>query len=191
MRVYLSAMFSQKEVMKKRSEELAEAGVEPTSTWVGEDAKPSVQAHELPDHYLRHTAILDIHDMLRADKFVLFVPTDAEIEGVARRSLSRGGRNFETGFFYALIMLRSYLPPHIRSKQEILLVGQRESVFHFLFDMAPGADQAYGLILPQIKQFNTWADAYEYLTGVKYGSKVQGSDQVGQTEPAESTTQTT
>src|SRR5580765_4142557 len=133
-------MFSHKERIKKYAEELTEAGLEVTSTWVGEDAKPTVQASELPDHYLRHTAVIDLHDMWNASRLVLFVPTDAELELVPKRSLSRGGRNFEFGFFFALVMFDQFLPARVPMKREVVIVGQRESVFHWLYDMAPGAD---------------------------------------------------
>lgn len=171
-RVYLSGMFSQKELIKQRSEELVELGVEVTSTWVGEAAAPASQVSEFPDHYLRHTAIIDIHDMLNADKLVLFTPTDEELETVARRSLSRGGRNFEAGFFYALVMFAQYLPLQVPFKREVIVCGQREGIFHWLFDMAEGADSVRGVLLPSIRHFNTWDEVKLYLSG---GKQVEAS----------------
>lgn len=178
-RVYLSSLFSHKDKIKKYSEELTELGVDVTSSWVSENASPHVQSTDLTDDYLRGTAILDIRDMLNANKFVLFVPTDEELESVPKRSLSRGGRNFESGFFYALIYLREFLPLQFPHKDEIILVGTRESVFHFLFDMTP--EQAYvrGVRLPYIKQFDSWNEAKFYLSGV---SSDQSNRQVEATQ---------
>lgn len=166
-RVYLSSLFSHKDKIKKYSEELASLGVDVTSTWVGEDMKPTVQASELPNYYLRHTAIIDIHDMLNANTLVLFTPTDEDLEKVPKRSLSRGGRNFEAGYFYALVMFNSYLPRGVPPKREIIICGQREGVFHWLYDMAPGADSVRDIYLPKIKQFDTWEQTKRYLTGEK------------------------
>jgi hypothetical protein len=164
-RVYLSALFGHKDRILAYGHELAELGVESTSTWASETAHPGVQTHELPDHYLRHTAILDIHDMFRANRIVLFTPTDEEIAAVPKRSLSRGGRNFEAGFFYALIMLNAYLPPQISDKREFIICGQRETIFHWLSDMVPPADSVYGIKLPEIKQYDTWGEVKAYLSG--------------------------
>lgn len=164
-RVYLSGMFSQKELIKQRSLELVEQGIEVTSSWVHETADPKVQSSDLPNHYLRHTAIIDIRDMLNANTLVLFIPSDTELETVPRRSLSRGGRNFEQGFFYALVMFDNYLPLRISTKREVCLVGPRESVFHWLYDMAEGFDHVAGIKLPTIKQFDTWEQCKSYLNG--------------------------
>lgn len=176
-RVYLSSLFSHKDRIKAYAEELTELGVDVTSSWVGENASPHVQSTDLTDDYLRGTAILDIRDMLNANKFVLFVPTDEELELVPKRSLSRGGRNFESGFFYALIYLRKFLPLPFPPKDELILVGQRESVFHFLFGMTPEQAFVRGLELPEITQFDSWDEAKKYIASsvIKFsnGSKIQ------------------
>ena len=155
MRIYLAAMFSDKDQIAKCGAELEAMGITFTSRWVKEDVPHTVTIQDLASTYHQETAAADIGDILSSDKMIMFCPTDQKLADVPVRSLARGGRHFEAGLFYGLILTERYVEYH--NDRELILVGKRENVFHFLD--GSGAAKDY----PAIVQFDTWADAKDYL----------------------------
>jgi len=163
MKVYLSSWFASKDIIKQRANELAAADILVTARWLDEQVKPTVTTKDVSDAYLTETAVLDLEDMLKANVMVLFTPSDADLEQVPKRSWSRGGRNFEAGFFYATQLLFGFLPIRIssRGKRELIICGPREGVFHWLYGLSKR--RVDNIELPEIKQFDTWEQVREYL----------------------------
>jgi hypothetical protein len=162
MKVYLASMFSDKDRVLARGNELAEMGIECTSRWPLETAPHNATIKDFPDEYFRETAVFDLQDIIAADKLVMFVPSDTQLMDSTPRSMSRGGRHFETGFFYGLIMAARHdgsAEDDERSPQELIVVGPRENVFHFLD--GEGAAKPF----PMIRQFLTWDECKAYLGG--------------------------
>ena len=112
MKVYLAAPYVRKDEIKARAEELREAGIEVTSSWLEEPHKPSIQMHELTHEEHQEYAMNDVRDVLAADLLVFFTdPTKAII---------RAGRHVEFGMAVA-----RYMP--------IVVVGcEFENIFHHL-----------------------------------------------------------
>ncbi len=157
MKVYLASIFADKDRVLARGKELTEMGVEFTSRWPLETAPHNASIKDFPDEYFRETAAFDLHDIVRADKLAMFVPTDTQLADCPLRAMARGGRHFETGFFYGLIMAALLDDPSSKPQRELILVGSRENVFHFLD--GEGAAKAF----PVIRQFNTWEETVIYL----------------------------
>jgi hypothetical protein len=155
MRIYLAAMFSDKDRIAQYGTELEAMGITFTSRWVKEDVPHTVTIQDLAATYHQETAAADIDDILSSDKMIMFCPTDQKLADVPVRSLARGGRHFEAGLFYGLILAEDKIYDIL--PRELILVGKRENVFHFLDGI--GAAKGY----PAIVQFDTWADAKDYL----------------------------
>jgi hypothetical protein len=155
MRIYLAAMFWDKDQIAKYGAELEAMGITFTSRWVKEDVPRNATIKSLGEEYHRETAACDIDDITGSDKLIMFCPDDTQLADVPVRSLARGGRHFEAGLFYGLILAGIALTGG--SSRELLLVGKRENVFHFLDGV--GAARDY----PSIQQFDTWAGAKSYL----------------------------
>jgi hypothetical protein len=156
-KVYLASIFADKDRVLARSKELSEMGVVFTSRWPLENAPHNATIKDFPDEYFRETAAFDILDIVAADKLVMFVPTDTQMADCPLRAMARGGRHFETGFFYGLIMAGLLDDPSSKPQRELILVGSRENVFHFLD--GESAAKAF----PAIRQFNTWEECKAYL----------------------------
>lgn len=161
MRVYLASWFASLQVIKQRAEELRANGIQVTSRWLEEKVKPTVQIKDVEDDYLRETAMVDIHDILIADTLVLNVPSEEDLKttDIPLSSWARGGRHFEAGFHYATMMFLKYLPESIQNRgpRQLLLVGHKENVFHYLDGVLPF--KADGISLPSIVTFDTWEEA--------------------------------
>ena len=155
MRIYLAAMFSDKERIAKYGAELEAMGIVFTSRWVKEDVPHTATIQSIPYVYHQETAAADIDDIVSSDKMIMFCPTDQQLADIPARSLARGGRHFEAGLFYGLILAEDKI--YDIFPRELILVGKRENVFHFLDGI--GATKGY----PSIQQFDTWADAKDYL----------------------------
>lgn len=151
MKVYIASFFADKDRVKQRGAELEEIGIGFTSRWVEERAAANSTINDFEHDYFRETAILDLDDIVAADKLILTVPTDKQMADMPIRSLTRGGRHFEAGFMYGLIYAaRKQFGSH--SPKEVILLGSRENVFHFLDGL--GVTRLY----PAIKQFETWEE---------------------------------
>ena len=154
MKVYIASMFSDKDRVKQRAECLAALGIVCTSRWAWEAVPHNVAMKDCKDEYLRETAAIDLDDILSADKLILTVPEPSLLVDATVAASSRGGRHFESGFFYGLML-------STRTKRELIILGKPENVFHMLDGI--GAASRY----PTIKHFGTWDDVVKYLVEEK------------------------
>ena len=154
MTVYIASMFSDKDRVKQRAECLAALGIVCTSRWAWEAVPHNVAMKDCKDEYLRETAAIDLDDILSADKLILTVPEPSLLVDATVAASSRGGRHFESGFFYGLML-------STRTKRELIILGKPENVFHMLDGI--GAASRY----PTIKHFGTWDDVVKYLVEEK------------------------
>lgn len=152
MKVYIASFFADKDRIAARALELNHLGIECTMRWPYETAPHNATIKDFPDEYFRETAAFDIQDILAADKMILTVPTDSQMADQPLRSMARGGRHFESGFMYGLILGSS---PH----KEIIILGPRENVFHFL------DGHSVTSTYPTIRQYDTWEEVKTYLQG--------------------------
>lgn len=103
MRIYLAATYSRYPEMLEIAERLSRLGYEITSRWI------EGLHNDLP---AVQCATDDINDVLRADTVLFFTPADGQGKG-------KGGRHTEFGFAYGM-------------QKRILIIGERENVFHWL-----------------------------------------------------------
>ena len=155
MKVYIASMFSDKDRVAARAEELAFLGIGCTSRWAHETIPHNAAMADCKDEYLRETATLDLDDILAADKVVLTVPEPKLLVDATVASSSRGGRHFESGFVYGLILAQ--VMDGGRPTRELIVLGKPENVFHMLDGI--GASSRY----PTIKHFDTWEEVKQYL----------------------------
>ena len=160
MRVYIASMFSDKARVLARGNELAELGIEITSRWASETVPHNVTIKDLPTAYHEETAVADIQDILKADKMVLTVPEAQLLVDAPVASSSRGGRHFESGLFYGLIL--SQMMDGGKPTRELIVMGKQENVFHYL------TGEGITVKLPAIRILKTWEEvkAYLYLKSV-------------------------
>lgn len=149
-------MFADKERVAARNAELEAIGIHATARWPLENAPHTATINDFPDEYFRETAVFDVEDILAADKVILTVPSDTMLIDAAGRSISRGGRHFESGFVYGLVYAQAKLKADTKPR-ELLLLGKRENVFHFLDGLSVTADY------PAIRAFETWEELKEAL----------------------------
>jgi len=159
MRVYIASMFSDKDRVKARGEELVQLGIECTSRWAYETIPHDCTIHDFEHGYLRETAVVDVIDIERADKVVLTVPTAEALATSTPATSSRGGRHFESGLVYGLSLAQ--MREGGRPTRELIILGPRENVFHYL----DGEDDAVDF--PTIRRFDTWAEVKTYLSSEK------------------------
>jgi ribosomal protein L4 len=155
LKVYIASMFSDKDRVKQRAAELALCGIDCTSRWAEEKIPHNVTIQECEDEYLTETAVVDVDDILAADKVVLTVPEPKMLVDATVASSSRGGRHFESGLFYGL-MLAAFLRGE-GSTRELIILGKKENVFHFL--NGKSAAKKY----PAIRVIPTWGEVKQYL----------------------------
>lgn len=149
MKVYIASFFADKDRVAARAKELTELGIECTMRWPYETAPHHATIKDFPDEYFRETAVFDLEDIFDADVLVLTVPNDAQMADHSVRAMARGGRHFESGFMYGLIASGE--------KRELVLLGPRENVFHFLDGSSVTSKY------PAIHQFDTWEQVLQYL----------------------------
>jgi len=164
MKVYVASVFADKDRVKARCAELGALGIETTSRWASENAPHNCKITDKPAEYMTETAVFDVEDIVRANKLVLTIPTPAEAMNLTPHQMIRGGRHFETGLMYGLI-LAMWLdwgrarweadPPEFR--RELILMGERENVFHFLNGV--GLAEKY----PTVVVKPTWEEVKTYL----------------------------
>ena len=155
MRVYIASMFADKDRVKQRAKDLAVLGIACTSRWAEEKVPHNVKMSDCKDDYLRETATVDLDDILVSDKVILTVPEPELLVEATIAAASRGGRHFESGFVYGLIMAQ--VLDGGRPTQELIIMGKPENVFHMLDGI--GAASRY----PTIKNFPTWGQVKQYL----------------------------
>lgn len=149
MKVYIASFFADKDRVAQRAKELTDLGIECTMRWPYENAPHNATIKDFPDEYFRETAVFDLEDIVAANVLVLTVPSDTQMADQPLRSMARGGRHFESGFMYGLIASGE--------KRELILLGPRENVFHFLDGQSVTAKY------PAIKQFDNWEQVVQYL----------------------------
>ena len=167
MRVYIASNFADKDRVKARGEELAAIGIECTSRWALETAPHNCKITDVTSDYLRETAVFDLQDILVADKVVLTVPTPKELVNMTPHQMSRGGRTFESGVMYGLIWAQVMRTSLAQYKQdaikrngctsELIVMGDKENVFHFLDGTGVAADFPTVVVIP------TWEEVKNYL----------------------------
>jgi hypothetical protein len=151
MKVYIASNFADKDRVKARGEELAALGIECTSRWASESAPHNCKITDKPAQYMRETAVFDIADILQSDVVVLTVPTPEQLMNLTPHQMSRGGRTFESGLQYGL-MLAAY-----SNRRMLIVMGPKENVFHFL----DGTDEAKNY--PVVINLQTWEEVKSYL----------------------------
>lgn len=164
MNVYLASVFADKDRVKARCEELNALGIKTTSRWASESEPHNCKITDKPAQYMTETAVFDVEDIVKADKVVLTVPIPAEAMNLTPHQMIRGGRHFESGMAYGLI-LATWLdygkarwesePPEYR--RELILMGDRENVFHFL------NGEGVAVKYPAIVVKPTWEEVKSYL----------------------------
>jgi hypothetical protein len=165
MRVYLASWYASRDDMKIRAAELREAGIEVTSRWLEEVNSATSSIKDNSEDYLRDTAYIDVEDVLLADTVVLNVPSQKDLAtyNISVGNWARGGRHFEAGFQYATMLFFNYLPSSMkeRGKRQLILVGHKENVFHYL----DGTKRVTleGCTPPAIQICETWEEAKAYL----------------------------
>lgn len=172
MKVYIASMFADKDRVKQRAGALASLGIACTSRWANEAVPHNVTMKDCSEEYLRETAAIDLDDILAADKLVLTVPEPQLLVDATVASSSRGGRHFESGFIYGLIVAEEKRYGHFKDfarSWELIVMGKPENVFHMLDGI--GASSRY----PTIKNFPTWEGVLQYLTEENHGER-DGSD---------------
>jgi hypothetical protein len=162
MKVYIASMFSDKDRVKARAEQLAGLGIACTSRWANEAVPHNVTMKDCKDDYLRETAAVDLDDIIAADKLVLTVPEPQLLVDATVASSSRGGRHFESGFIYGLIYADER---YGRLTQELIVMGRAENVFHMLDGI--GAAGRY----PTIRVIPTWEGVLQYLKEENHGER--------------------
>jgi hypothetical protein len=148
-------MFSDKDRVKQRAKDLAVLGIACTSRWAEETVPHHVKMSDCKDEYLRETAVVDLDDILAADKVILTVPELPLLVDASIAAASRGGRHFESGFVYGLILAQ--VLDGGRPTRELIILGKPENVFHMLDGI--GAAARY----PAIRNFSTWEEVKDYL----------------------------
>ena len=96
-----------------------------------------------------------VEDILRADAVVLTVPEPELLVATTISAASRGGRTFESGLVYGLI-LAQWLSGE-RPTRELIILGKKENVFHYLD--GEGMTSRY----PVVQIMPTWEEVKGYL----------------------------
>jgi hypothetical protein len=155
MRVYIASMFSDKDRVVLRAQDLADLGIDCTSRWADESVPHNCTMPDCKDEYHRETAGIDLDDILSSDKVVLTVPEPQLLVDAPVATCSRGGRHFESGFVYGLIVSQAL--DGGKPTRELIVLGKPENVFHLLDGV--GAASRY----PTIRNFATWDEVKQYL----------------------------
>lgn len=155
MKVYIASNFADKDRVKARGEELAALGITCTSRWALETAPHNCKITDVKEDYLRETAVFDIEDILVADVVVLTVPTPEQLMNLTPHQMSRGGRTFESGFQYGLMVATAMTTGTVNRK--LIVMGDKENVFHFLDGTLMAAKYPTVVVLP------TWEEVKTYL----------------------------
>lgn len=168
MRVYIASNFADKDRVKERGEELKVLGIECTSRWASETAPHNCKITDKPAQYMRETAVFDIEDILTSDKVILTVPTPEQLMDLTPHQMSRGGRVFESGLVYGMMLAewQAYgkdfceaQPMTPEFKKELIVMGAQENVFHFLDGTDVAEKYPPVLVLPDWEAVKTYLAA--------------------------------
>jgi hypothetical protein len=159
-RVYIASFFADKDRVRERSKELIDAGMQVTARWYDEKADKNSTLRDFSHEYFRETGVFDVEDVIDANVLILTVPTPEQCMKLTVEQLSRGGRHFESGLQYGLMMSEWLEHSEIRSsRRRLILLGPRENVFHFLDGI--GIAKKF----PKIEQYDTWEEVVKVLKG--------------------------
>lgn len=112
LKIYLAAMYSEKDNISKQAAIFRSHDFVVTSTWLEEPHAPTIKMAEVATDSLLEYAQNDIRDISEADWFVC--------QSVEPTTLTvRGGRHVEFGYALA-------------KGKKILVVGPKENIFHLL-----------------------------------------------------------
>lgn len=125
MRVYLAARYQEHPTMRQWRDLLAGHGIAVTSRWI--EGQHEITADADSDAQRARFALEDLQDVRAASWLVMYSPRDHFRTG-------RGGRHVEVGVALAL-------------RIPIILVGERENVFHYLIEhVVPSIEAAVPII---------------------------------------------
>lgn len=127
--IYLAARYSRREEMIGYAGQLEALGYDVDAEWVwkGHD-KPKDCSEDREHEFYAYAALHDYHDIYNARTLICFTEAASDPNG-------NGGKDVELGI--ALGMENGIV------KREIILIGPRRTVFHYL---------------AIVKQFDTWQD---------------------------------
>lgn len=127
MKIYLAGPYQHKDKIINYANAARAVGIEITSSWLEEPHDSKIELKDLTEEQHATYALRDLRDIDVADALVLFAvpPTDTPIP--------RAGRHVEFGYALAQGL-------------EIVVVGGKENIFHYL---------------PWVKHVATWPDALE------------------------------
>lgn len=158
MRVYLASMYSLKDDIRSKAEDLKRLGIECTSTWLEEPHSPTTGIKDLSDEQHCEYAHQDLKDILNSDVLVLFT-VDGTIPTM------RGGRHFETGFAYGISVAQTIrelaVPDSVCRPLRILTVGPKENIFHHLESIANCATWQSAMAL--LLDYKEYVDKYDAM----------------------------
>ena len=166
MKVYIASMFADKDRVLARGKELADLGIECTSRWAAEAVPHNTTLKDCTEEYLRETAVADVQDILRADVVVLTIPDDKMLVEATVSAASRGGRHFESGLVYGLILAQAL--DGGKPTRELIILGKKENVFHYLDGLGVTSIYPARIVLP------TWGAVKDYLALKALGWKNVG-----------------
>lgn len=124
MKIYLSASYARKDEIQKYAQALRVDGFEIGSTWQDSNVMPSKEA-KMTKKEKAEFAVKDLMELLTCEGMIHF--TDGKP--------SRGGRNFELGFFVAA-----------KNRGPVAIIGPSENAFHEL----PWLYRVNDLVSPRI-----------------------------------------
>lgn len=166
MKVYIASWYASRDDMRKHRDQLQALNIEVTSRWLEEDSKLTSTTEESDAAFLRQTAVVDIYDIMRANVLILNTPTEEDLKiDMPISNWARGGRHFETGLHYALMLLAkgSSLTFHGVNWREVIIVGRCENVFHQLNNNDIGWPTESGHRIPCMIHVPTWDEAINKL----------------------------
>lgn len=132
-RIYLAGPSAWHPRLRMYANELRAMGMTVTSRWLDED--PSVlngEIDRLSDKYCADVAFRDVQDIAACNIFVLFTPTEDELDNpeISKKSWARGSRHYELGISSGLRLLNAALSGMINTYPFIIVCGPRENIFH-------------------------------------------------------------
>jgi hypothetical protein len=138
MKIYLAATYTKQPIMQQIARRLISLGHIVTSSWI----------HGTIDSHYRLEAEKDVHDIYEADTLIFFTDLNHIFFPDKLIHQTRGGRHTELGLALGL-------------QKRIILVGDRENIFHYL---------------PKIEQVNTIDEMLEILDKVNLKENDKVSD---------------
>lgn len=150
-RIYLAAPFAWQPRMRMYAQELRALGMIVTSRWLDETAPLHTEVDSLPPKYCADTAFMDVEDIASSNIFVLFTPTEDELDNpeISKKSWARGARHYECGLAAGIRLLNAAINNFEFTFPVIIVCGPRENVFHYQDNLehCPNWDSTLSYIL--------------------------------------------